>query len=137
WASIRPGMSSCLPLPTTRAFGFARRSARHWPTAVMREPETSTAASVSTPASRAPASVSTYWPRTSRSTASVERRELLDDRQRDAGVLVRQPGGHRRLLIALGDVGEADRDVQLLGDRVERLEILVHQEHLEAGREVA
>src|SRR5215470_4612970 len=67
WASTSPGIRSCFPLPTTRACGCFRRRARQSPTAAMRAPETSTAASLSTPASPAAASVITYCPRTSRS----------------------------------------------------------------------
>src|SRR5437899_6686474 len=136
-ASTRPGISSCLPSPTARARGCLRRSVRQSPTAAMRVPETRTAASVRTPAPPSPASVMTYWPRTSSSTPLLQRGELLDDRQRHAGVLVGQTRRHRRLLVALRDVREADRHVQLLGDGVERLEVLVHEEHLEARREVA
>src|SRR5262245_29686068 len=67
----------------------------------------------------------------------VEGRQPLDDRHDHARVLVAQTGGERRLLVALGHVGEADRHVKLLGDRVERVEVFVHQLDLEARLELA
>src|SRR5213594_1343903 len=61
----------------------------------------------------------------------------LDDRHHHAGVLLAEPRRQRRLLIALGHVREADGDVELLGDGVEGVQVLVHQRDLEAGLEVA
>src|SRR5262249_5893005 len=63
--------------------------------------------------------------------------EALDHRHDDARVLLAEAGRERRLLVALSHVREADRNVQFLGDRVERVQALVHERHLEAGLEVA
>src|SRR5262245_63222480 len=68
---------------------------------------------------------------------NFHRREAFDHRHDDARVLLAEARRERRLLVALGHVREADGDVELLGDRVERVKVLVHERHLEAGLEVA
>src|SRR5262249_61138561 len=68
---------------------------------------------------------------------ALHRRQALDHRHDHARVLLAEARRQGRLLIALRHVREADGDVQLLADRVERIQILVHQRDLEARLEVA
>src|SRR3954469_8434636 len=65
WASTRPGMRSCRPLPSTRAPACLRCKSAKAPTASMRPPWMAIAPSRSTPFSLRRASTSTWRPRMS------------------------------------------------------------------------